>query len=150
MWPLLVLGGLVTYFATKKEKQVKKKRKRIFISFAIEDIEYRDHLVSQSRKERSPFEFIDMSVKTKWKENEWQKRCRTKIKNCDGVIALLSKNTHKATGARWEMKCAREEGVEIIGMHIFKNNKGAIPIELNGKKVVEWNWNNIEKFINNL
>lgn len=150
MWPLLVLGGLVTYFATKKEQQVKKKRKRIFISFAIEDIEYRDHLVSQSRKERSPFKFIDMSVKTKWKEKEWQKRCRTKIKGCDGVIALLSKNTHKATGARWEMKCAREEGVEIIGIHIFKNNKGAIPIELNGKKVVEWNWENLEKFINNL
>jgi|TARA_B110000037_G_C17099958_1_gene497591 hypothetical protein len=125
-------------------------RKRVFISFAIEDIEYRDYLVEQARKNNSPFDLIDMSVKTEWKQEEWKKKCRTKIKRCDGVIALLSKNTHKASGARWEIKCATEEKVKIIGMHIFKNNKGAIPIELKGKKVVLWNWNNLEKFINQL
>ena len=125
-------------------------RKRVFISFAIEDIEYRDYLVEQARKNNSPFDLIDMSVKTEWKQEEWKKKCRTKIKRCDGVIALLSKNTHKASGARWEIKCATEEKVKITGMHIFKNNKGAIPIELKGKKVVLWNWNNLEKFINQL
>lgn len=125
-------------------------RKRIFISFAIEDIDYRNYLVDQSRKKHSPFDFIDMSVKKEWKQNEWKKRCRTKIKKCDGVIALLSKNTHKAGGARWEMQCAREEGVKIIGMHIRKNEKGAIPPELEGKKIILWSWDNLEKFINNL
>lgn len=150
MWPLFVLGGIVTYLVARDGKQSKKRKKRIFISFAIEDEEYRNHLVLQAKKKHSPFEFIDMSVKIKWEQEEWKKRCRTKIRRCDGVIALLSKNTHKATGARWEMKCAREEGVEIIGMHIFKNNKGAIPIELNGEKVIEWSWDNLENFINNL
>jgi hypothetical protein len=133
-----------------EETKTKKIRKRVFISFAIEDIDYRDYLVEQARKNNSPFDLIDMSVKTEWKQEEWKKKCRTKIKRCDGVIALLSKNTHKASGARWEMKCASEEKVKIIGMHIFKNNKGAIPIELKGKKVVLWNWNNLEKFINQL
>lgn len=38
-------------------------RKKVFISFAIEDIEYRDYLVEQARKKHSPFDFIDMSVK---------------------------------------------------------------------------------------
>lgn len=125
-------------------------RKKVFISFAIEDVQYRDHLVNQARNKRSPFEFVDMSVKKKWKETEWQKRCRSKIKRCDGMIALLSKNTHKAGGARWEMKCAREEGIRLIGMHIFKNDKGAIPVELKGKRVMEWSWDNLEKFINGL
>jgi len=148
MWPFLIIGGLATLFLSKEEKTTKKKR--VFISFAIEDIKYRDDLVNQARKNHSPFDFIDMSVKTEWEQSIWKKRCRTKIKKCDGVIALLSKNTHKAGGARWEMKCAREEGIKIIGMHIFKNNKGAIPIELKGKKVVEWSWDNLEKFINNL
>ncbi|HWY10240.1 MAG TPA: TIR domain-containing protein [Bacteroidia bacterium] len=128
----------------------KSDRKKVFISFAIEDEEYRDHLVRQVRRDKSPFDFIDMSVKKKWKESEWRSRCRTKIKRCDGVIALLSKNTHKAGGARWEMQCAREEGVKIIGMHIKKNDKGAIPPELSGKRIIEWSWPNIEKFINNL
>jgi hypothetical protein len=128
----------------------KETRKRVFISFAIEDVLYRDYLVEQARKEKSPFDFIDMSVKQKWNEAEWKKSCRAKIKRCDGVIALLSKNTHKAGGARWEMKCAIEEKVKIIGMHIKKNDKGSIPPELKGKKIIEWNWNNLEKFINQL
>jgi|SRR6476661_8002954 len=125
-------------------------RKRVFISFAIEDIVYRDYLVDQARKENSPFDFIDMSVKKEWNPNEWKSRCRTRIKKCDGVIALISKNTYKAFGARWEIKCAREEGVKIIGMHIKKNEKGAIPIELQGKRVILWSWRNLEKFINKL
>ena len=48
------------------------------------------------------------------------------------------------------MKCAIEEKVKIIGMHIKKNDKGAIPPELSGKRIIEWNWNNLEKFINQL
>lgn len=132
-----------------EEKKVDK-RKRVFISFAIEDLQYRDYLVEQARRDKSPFDFIDMSVKREWKQAEWKQRCRTKIKRCDGVIALLSKNTHKAGGARWEMQCAREEGVKIIGMQIKKNDKGAIPVELTGKRVIEWSWPNIEKFIKTL
>ena len=46
------------------------------------------------------------------------------------------------------MKRAREEGVKIIGMHIKKNDKGAIPLELQGKKITLWSWDNLEKFIN--
>jgi len=137
-------------FLFEPTKTKKETRKRVFISFAIEDVEYRDYLVTQARKTHSPFDFIDMSVKKEWNQKEWKDKCRTKIKRCDGVITLLSKNTHLAGGARWEMKCAREEGVKIIGMHIFKNKHGAIPKELDGKKVIDWNWNNLEKFVNDL
>jgi len=142
------MGLLDRLFGAEENKSGR--RKKVFISFAIEDVEYRDYLVDQARKKHSPFGFIDMSVKKEWNQNEWKNRCRTKIKRCDGVIALLSKNTHKASGARWEMKCAREEGVKIIGMHIRKNNKGTIPRELKDKRVTEWKWENLEKFINDL
>jgi len=125
-------------------------RKRIFISFAIEDIEYRDYLVKQARNNRSPFDFVDMSVKKEWKQTEWRRKCRTKIRRCHGMIALISSNTYQAGGARWEMKCAREEGVKIIGMHIKKNDRGLIPPELRGKRVIIWSWVNLEKFINQL
>jgi hypothetical protein len=142
------MGILDWIFGTDETK--KETRKKVFISFAFDDVSYRDFLVDQARIKHSPFDFIDMSVKKEWNQNEWKDKCRTKIKRCDGVIALLSKNTHKAGGARWEMKCAREEGIEIIGMHIFKNNKGAIPAELKGKRVIEWSWDNLEKFISKL
>lgn len=134
-----------------ESEEIKKEiRKRVFISFAMEDAEYRDYLVNQARKKHSPFDFIDMSVKQKWDQNEWKDRCRTKIKRCDGVIALLSKKTLLAGGARWEMKCAIEEGVKIVGMHIKKNDRGTIPEELQGKPVITWSWVNLERFINKL
>lgn len=55
------------------ETRTKDSRKRVFISFAIEDIEYRDFLVQQARKKHSPFDFIDMSVKTEWEQDEWKR-----------------------------------------------------------------------------
>ncbi len=152
MWPILIGAGLVALIAkafsddspSASKKQPKQNVKnKIFISFAIEDEISRDHLVKQAKTERSPFSFIDMSVKQPWNNDEWKRKCRTKIKRCDGMIVLLSKNTWHSSGARWEIKCAKEEGVPVIGMHIRKNDKGAIPPELKGMKVIEWSWNNL-------
>jgi len=125
------------------------KQMRIFISFAGEDAYARDFLVGQARNKRSPFSFVDMSVKEPFDER-WKTQCRTKIKGCDGVIALLSPHTWRATGARWEMWCANDEGIRILGIHISKDNKGAIPPELRGKTVIEWTWDGIARFISSL
>lgn len=126
------------------------KKKRIFISFAIEDAHYRDYLVEQARKEKSPFDFVDMSAKKAWKHSEWKRRCRTKIKGCDGVIALISKKTHLAHGAKWEIKCALEEKIPTIGMQVKWHDKGAKPKELKNKKVIRWTWENIAEFIDKI
>jgi hypothetical protein len=124
-------------------------KNRIFISFAIEDERSRDFLVGQARLDDSPFEFVDMSVKEPWSDS-WKSRCRSKIKGCDGVIALLSTDTMQAEGARWEMRCAVEEGIPIIGVHIYKDDKGVVPPELKGKKIIEWTWPGIAAFIDSL
>lgn len=122
---------------------------RIFISFAVEDAHYRDLLKGQAKNDQSPFDFVDMSVKEPW-DAQWKTKCRTKIKGCDGVIALLSKKTWNADGARWEMNCAVDEGIPIIGVHIHKDDKGTIPPELEGKKVIEWTWDGIKRFLDSL
>jgi len=124
-------------------------KNRIFIAFAAEDANARTMLVGQAKNEDSPFEFVDMSVKEPWDE-QWKSRCRSKIKGCDGVIALLSKKTMQADGARWEMKCANEEKIPMIGVHINKDAKGEVPPELKGKKVIEWTWPGIATFIDSL
>lgn len=48
------------------------------------------------------------------------------------------------------MKFAIEEKKPIIGMNIKKNAKGAIPLELKGKRVILWSWANLERFIKNI
>jgi|ERR1700739_599152 len=118
---------------------------RIFISFAKEDLHFRDLLVGQALHSKTPFDFEDMSLAEPF-DSSWKTRCRKKIADCHGLIALLSKNTWKATGARWEMKCAAEEHVPSIGIHIYKNNKGARPPELKGR-IIEWRWASIAAFI---
>jgi hypothetical protein len=42
--------------------------------FAIEDKTYRDFLIGQAKNEKSPFEFVDMSVKEPWGE-KWKANC---------------------------------------------------------------------------
>ncbi|MGV3598245.1 MAG: TIR domain-containing protein [Bacteroidota bacterium] len=159
MWPIIVGAGVLALIlkafshesdGANKSRKTKDAKPRIFISFAIEDEKYRDYLVEQSKLQKSPFDFVDMSVKQPWNENEWKAKCRTKIKKCDGMIALLSKNTWQSSGARWEMLCAHEEGIPIFGMHVKKNDKGAIPPELKGKKVIEWSWEGLASQINNM
>ena len=122
---------------------------RIFISFAVEDKEYRDLLRGQSLNTKSPFTYTDFSVKEAW-DRQWKTNCRARIKGCDGVIALISKRTRLADGAKWEMQCASEEGIPMIGVHIHKDDKGQIPSELQGKRVINWTWQGITNFIDSL
>lgn len=124
-------------------------KKKVFLSFAIEDKWARERVRGQSLNARTPFEFTDMGLNEPFTE-KWKTQCRERIRQCDGVIALLSTNTSKADGARWEMKCAVEEGIPIIGMHVDRDNKGAIPSELKGQRVIEWSWDGLAEFIDSL
>ncbi len=157
MWPIIIGAGLVALIANafsedeiENEIEEKNIRKKIFVSFAIEDEIYRDYLVHQAKNEKSPFDFVDMSVKRPWKENEWKEKCREKIKKCDGLIVMLSKKTFHSSGAKWEIKCAIEEEIPVIGMYISKNNRGLIPSELKGKNIIDWTWENLEKTIKSI
>jgi len=123
--------------------------KKIFIAFAGEDKWARDYLVGQGKNSRTPIDFKDMSIPKPF-DNKWKTQCRDVIKTCDGVITMLSTHTRAADGARWEMQCANDEGIPMIGVHTDKDNKGAIPSELTGKKVIEWTWDGIANWINSL
>lgn len=124
--------------------------KRIFISFAVEDKFARDNLVYQAKyQENVPFDFVDMSVKQPW-DSQWKTNCRTKIRGCDGVIAFISKNTPKADGACWEIKCAKDEGIPIKGFWVYKDDCRGKPAELGSTPVVYWTWENIKNFIDSL
>jgi len=119
--------------------------KRIFIAFAVEDVRYREFLVAQAKLDKSPFEFVDMSVKEPWDE-KWKTSCRARVKGCDGVIALISKNTKNADGELWEIQCADSEGVPAILMWI-NDDRPALPPSLKDRRVNIWSWDNLKSFI---
>lgn len=125
-------------------------KKRVFIAFAAEDKWARDYLIGQAKNERSPFEFVDMSVKEPYLER-WKSQCRTRIKGCHGAIVLVSRNTRNADGQLWEVNCCKQERVPMRGIFTSSENRPAIlPSALSGVGVVSWTWPNVKAFIDRL
>ncbi len=120
-------------------------KKVIFIAFAIEDERQRDFLKGQSLNTKSPFEYIDMSVKEPY-DKDWKDRVITRIKRSDGVIVLVSKNSLKSSGQKWEIQCAREEGKKIRGIWAYSDDR----TDLEGVYTRVWTWDNIKDFIDSL
>lgn len=120
-------------------------KKVVFIAFAIEDERQRDFLKGQSLNTKSPFEYVDMSVKQPY-DKEWKERVRTRIKRSDGIIVLVSKNSLTSTGQKWEIECAKEEGKKIRGIWAYSDDR----TNLVGVNIKVWTWDNIKDFIDSL
>jgi nucleoside 2-deoxyribosyltransferase len=101
----------------------------------------------QAKHPDTPFEFVDMSVKEPWDE-KWKTNCRSRIKGCDGVIVLVTKNTAKAAGAMWEIQCAKDEGKPVLGIYCTTDDRPSS--SPGGIKVVNWTWDNVKSFIDSL
>lgn len=119
--------------------------KVIFVAFAIEDERQRDFLKGQSLLTDCPFEYTDMSVKQAY-VSDWKDKVRTRIRRCDGVIALVSKDSLTSSGQKWEIACAKEEKKKIYAIWAYTNDK----TELDGITTHAWTWDGIKRFINSL
>ena len=119
--------------------------KTVFVAFAIEDENQRNLLKGQALNTDTPFEYVDMSVKDAY-ESGWKEKVRTRIRRSDGVIALVSKNSLKSEGQKWEISCAKEEKKKILGVWAYSNDRTELP----GVKTVTWSWDNIKNFITGL
>ena len=120
-------------------------KKVVFVAFAIEDERQRDFLKGQSLNTKSPFEYIDMSVKKSY-SSEWKERVLTRIRRSDGVIAPVSKNSLSSSGQKWEIACAREEKKRILGIWAYQDDR----TDLAGVRTVVWTWDAIRDFIDSL
>lgn len=120
----------------------------VFIAFAKEDESARNLFTGQRLTTRSPFTFVDMSVKEPYK-SEWKERVRTRVRRSDGVIALISGNTPRATGQLWEIKCAIEESKPLLGLWI-QDGYRTKPAEMGTAPVKAWTWDNVASFIDSI
>ncbi|MFF3253935.1 TIR domain-containing protein [Actinacidiphila glaucinigra] len=119
--------------------------KTIFVAFAKEDETSRNLFTGQRVHPKSPFEFTDMSVKEPY-ETEWKKRVLARIRRSDGVIALISSSTPKATGQLWEIACAVSEGKPLLGIWLSDSYR-VKPVEMGTAPCKSWTWENVSNFI---
>lgn len=122
--------------------------KVVFIAFAKEDESARNLFIGQRLNTRSPFSFTDMSVKDPYK-TEWKERVRTRVRRSDGVVALISRSTPRATGQLWEIKCAVEESKSLLGLWI-EDGYRTKPAEMGTAPVKAWTWDNVASFIDSI
>lgn len=120
-------------------------KKVIFVAFAIEDVRIRDMIKGQALNTKSPFEYVDMSVKEAYDE-EWKKKVRTRILRSDGVLVIVSKNSLTSSGQKWEIQCAKEEKKKIRGIWAYKDDRTDLP----GVNTMVWTWDNIANWIDSL
>lgn len=122
-----------------------KPEKIIFIAFAIEDESQRNLFTGQSVHPKTPFEFIDMSVREAY-ETGWKEKVRTRIRRSHGVIVLVSKNSLTSEGQAWEISCAKEEKKPILAIKAFKTDNTSIA----GLSSLDWEWKTIADFIDRI
>ena len=109
------------------------------------DERQRDFLKGQSLHTRSPYDFIDMSVKEAY-ATDWKNRVRTRIRRSNGVIVLVSKNSRNSSGQQWEIACAKEERKPILGIWAYRIDR----TNLVGVRTVAWSDAAISGFIDRI
>ena len=122
--------------------------KVVFIAFSKEDEAARNLFTGQRLNTRSPFSFVDMSVKEPYKA-EWKDRVRARVRRSDGVVALISANTPNASGELWEIQCAVEEAKPLLGLWI-QDGYRTKPGVMGAAPVKAWTWDNVASFIDSI
>lgn len=120
-------------------------KKVIFVAFAIEDESIRNMIKGQSLNTKSPFEYVDMSVKEAY-DDEWKAKVRTRILRSDGVLVIVSKNSLTSSGEKWEIRCAKDEKKKVRGIWAYKDDR----TNLEGVNTMVWTWDNIADWIDSL
>ena len=121
---------------------------RVYVIHADEDYMSFDRLAAQARSAKLPVDFDHMPAKQTWVPH-WKGNCRNKIYRCGGAIVFLSKHTAQG-GVGWELECAQACALPMLGLCVEGSKTPTIPEELGDWPVVDWNWPEIERFIQTL
>ena len=121
---------------------------RIYTAFDYDhDAFLRTALVGQSKKEDSPFEICDYSVKEPF-TGDWKKKARERIKKCGQMIVMCGEHTHEATGVSAELEIAQEEKLPYFLLAGYADKNCYKPTAAKSDdKLYKWTWDNLKSLI---
>jgi hypothetical protein len=123
--------------------------KRVFISCSCADARYRDLLLGQARHQNTPFEFVDLTCHGP-PDDALDGQRRRRIKDCSGLLALISANTSQADAQLWEIRCAYEESLPVLLMFVSELRPRSLPQLLKDRRIVAWSWESVSNFLKKL
>lgn len=120
-------------------------KKRVFISFDYDnDLSLKNLLAGQAKKDDSPFEISDWSMKEAAPEKDWLDKAESRIKRSEIIVVVLGSKTHKATGVKKEVKLARDNKIRIVQIKVQDTN----PIKVQDAGIVyDWTWENLKNIL---
>lgn len=120
-----------------------KEKKRIFLSFASEDL---DHVRGLRLLKDNPdfeLEFYDESIKEPIDSNnaEYIKRViKEQIKRASVTVCLISETTHNSGWVDWELETSFEEDKKIIAMAIKGVERATLSKLIKEQNITFWTW----------
>ena len=114
-------------------------RKRVFISFHVEDEAQVNLLRQQAKDEKSDIDFIDYSVKEPFDE-KWKTQAAERIKKSSVVVVMVGPETHNREAVNWEINKAYEMGKKVVCVRIYRQENHEIPqpCKEHNAKVLSW------------
>lgn len=120
-------------------------KRKVFISFHMEDEAQVNLLRHQAKSEKFNLEFADYSVKKPF-DDHWKTRCEERIKQTSITIVMIGPETYKRPAVLWEINKSYELGKKVVGVRISKNEDDPIPGPLlrHNANIINWNMEEIQ------
>ena len=121
----------------------KKEKKRVFLSFASEDLDHVRGLRLLKDNPNFDLEFYDESIKEPIdsRNADYIKRViGEQISRASVTVCLISETTHQSKWVDWELEKSDEEGKTIIAMAIKGVERAILPKLIKEKNLTFWSW----------
>lgn len=117
-----------------------KSKKRVFISFHMDDLYAKKLLESQAKSDKFDLEFINYSVNEPF-DSKWKTQCKERITNTSTVICLIGEKTWNRPAVLWELETAYALGKKVIGVRIYRDKYHITPAPIRNNRSAVVNWN---------
>ena len=128
--------------------------KHVFLSFVVEDLDLVKMFRGQAKNKNSDLAFDDYSVTTPFNSTDAdyiRGQITQKITNASTTICLIGTATAKSQWVKWEIEKSDSLGKRLLGVRLHSDLRKDIPppaLLAAGVRVVNWNIDDIVKFIN--
>ncbi len=147
---------MITHIVRHNNKCITKpgEHKKVYVCYALSDIKKRDLLISFKQRwefyTNNTFDFIyiDKDLES-YSSNDFIENITNCLKNCDGMMALISNNIKEDYLFEQELSIAIESNIQMVGIDIRKKDEGFIP-DILQDKMIKWGWEWFSEFIDSL
>lgn len=127
-------------------------KRRVFISFHMDDLNYKKIIEHQAKSDKFQLEFANYSLQQPF-DNSWKTQCAERINQCSVTMCLIGRETAYREAVIWELNKSYELGKAVFGVTIFNDDPTLpipIPLLLQNAPIARWNMQEIQYVLNNI